>query len=374
GLFRLHDILDEETYDRFTAPYQPGKPTVVAVKIIIINIRSLDESEMTYWADLFIQFKWKDRRLKFPKTSNSSTVILNPEWRNKIWTPDTYFKNSLDGRLDGDIIPYMFLKLSNDSTVLFMARITQLFSCNMDLHYFPHDTQTCSIFMQSLNTIREEMDLIWHPGRSMTIVEYLKLSQFDIINYTCHTCHVHYSTGKYSCLEGRISLKRRSGYYIINIYIPSTLIVLMSMLTFWIPPEAVPARITLGVTSLLTIVTKQYQSSLPSVSYIVALNIWMSTCIGFVFFSLVEYVLVVSLNVEVKSQIISIIGPTKEPPVTQKKTNARQIAWQEKKIKKKFDSKIIDKISRVAFPIFFLMQCIFYGTYYEVFHFTPVNT
>lgn len=82
----------------------------------------------------------------------------------------------------------------------------------------------------------------------------------------------------------------------INIYIPTILIVLMSMLTFWIPRQAVPARITLGVTSLLTIITKQYQSSMPNVSYIVALNIWLSSCVAFVFCSLLEYAIVITLE------------------------------------------------------------------------------
>lgn len=99
----------------------------------------------------------------------------------------------------------------------------------------------------------------------------------------------------FSCLRGIIQLTRRSGYYIINIYIPTVLIVFMSMLTFWIPVDAVPGRVTLGVTSLLTIITKQYQASLPSVSYVVALNVWLSVCIGFVFCGLLEYAAVVAL-------------------------------------------------------------------------------
>ena len=42
------------------------------------------------------------------------------------------------------------------------------------------------------------------------------------------------------------------------------------MFSFWIKPEAVPARVTLGVTSLLTLSTQHAnsQKSLPPVSYI----------------------------------------------------------------------------------------------------------
>lgn len=48
-------------------------------------------------------------------------------------------------------------------------------------------------------------------------------------------------------------LRRRLGYHLFHTYIPSALIVVMSWISFWIKPEAIPARVTLGVTSLLTL-------------------------------------------------------------------------------------------------------------------------
>ena len=77
-------------------------------------------------------------------------------------------------------------------------------------------------------------------------------------------------------------------------YIPTCLIVMMSWISFWIKPEAVPARVTLGVTSLLTLSTQHAnsQKSLPPVSYIKAIDMFMSSCTLFVFFSLIEYAIV----------------------------------------------------------------------------------
>ena len=48
------------------------------------------------------------------------------------------------------------------------------------------------------------------------------------------------------------------------------MVMIMMMSSFWIKPEAVPARVTLGVTSLLTLSTQHAnsQKSLPPVSYI----------------------------------------------------------------------------------------------------------
>ena len=52
----------------------------------------------------------------------------------------------------------------------------------------------------------------------------------------------------------------------------------MMMSSFWIKPEAVPARVTLGVTSLLTLSTQHAnsQKSLPPVSYIKVTSFTMS--------------------------------------------------------------------------------------------------
>lgn len=65
-------------------------------------------------------------------------------------------------------------------------------------------------------------------------------------------------------------------------------------MSFWIKPEAAPARVTLGVTSLLTLSTQhaKSQASLPPVSYLKAVDGFMSVCTIFVFMALMEYCLV----------------------------------------------------------------------------------
>lgn len=50
-------------------------------------------------------------------------------------------------------------------------------------------------------------------------------------------------------------LRRHLGYYITQIYVPSALIVIISFVAFWIDRSSAPARATLGITSLLAMVT-----------------------------------------------------------------------------------------------------------------------
>lgn len=58
------------------------------------------------------------------------------------------------------------------------------------------------------------------------------------------------------------------GYYLIQMYIPSLLIVILSWVSFWINMDAAPARVALGITTVLTMTTQSSGSraSLPKVT------------------------------------------------------------------------------------------------------------
>lgn len=145
----------------------------------------------------------------------------------------------------------------------------------------------------------------------------IELPQLELMSTNHDDCTTNYTTGEFTCLEVVFRFKRRLGYYLFHTYVPTCLIVIMSWISFWIKPEAVPARVTLGVTLLLTLSTQHAnsQKSLPPVSYIKvkkdllhstaqqskdkhttfilqAIDVFMSGCTFFVFLSLMEYALV----------------------------------------------------------------------------------
>ncbi|VCX39715.1 unnamed protein product [Gulo gulo] len=72
---------------------------------------------------------------------------------------------------------------------------------------------------------------------------------------------------------------------------PSVLLVAMSWVSFWISQAAVPARVSLGITTVLTMTTLMVsaRSSLPRASAIKALDVYFWICYVFVFAALVEY-------------------------------------------------------------------------------------
>jgi len=103
-----------------------------------------------------------------------------------------------------------------------------------------------------------------------------------------------FAAGEYSCLKVDLLFKREFSYYLIQIYIPCCMLVIVSWVSFWLDQSAVPARVSLGVTTLLTMATQTsgINASLPPVSYTKAIDVWTGVCLTFVFGALLEFALV----------------------------------------------------------------------------------
>lgn len=118
--------------------------------------------------------------------------------------------------------------------------------------------------------------------------------------------HVIDISGPHSALVAKFTFHRRLGYYMIQTYIPSMLTVTISWFSFWISPDSPPARVGLGITTVLTMITisNSARAPLPKVSYTKAIDWFLLMCLVYVFGALVEYAIVnfYSCKVQYKRQ------------------------------------------------------------------------
>ena len=75
---------------------------------------------------------------------------------------------------------------------------------------------------------------------------------------------------------------------VFQIYIPSSLIVVISWVSFWFNRGASVARVNLGVTTVLTMTTliASTNAALPKVSYVKSIDVYLGACFFLVFTSL----------------------------------------------------------------------------------------
>ncbi|XP_022696824.1 glycine receptor subunit alpha-2-like [Varroa jacobsoni] len=255
------DKLDNtlKSYDRRALPsgYHDGSggPTNVSCEVYIRSFGSINPATMDYEVDLYLRQRWYDGRLA--KVNISAPLDLNdPKLVQKIWKPEVFFANAKHAEFQFVTVPNVLVRLTPHGMILYMLRLKLTFSCMMDLYRYPLDVQTCTIELASFSKTTDELVLHWSERNPIILFENLKLPQFEIQNVSTSLCNETFYLGEYSCLKAEFHLQRSMGYHLVQSYLPTVLIVVISWVSFWLDVEAIPARITLGVTTLLTISSK----------------------------------------------------------------------------------------------------------------------
>ncbi|XP_063718738.1 glycine receptor subunit alpha-4-like [Symsagittifera roscoffensis] len=276
-------------YDGRVRPNFGKESVLVNISLQVASIGHIAESTMDYRVTVFLRQLWNDPRLQF--TDGSEPVNVDVSLLKSLWVPDLFVVNEKSANFHSVTKDNKLLRISPTGDVLLSQRLSLTLACNMKLHRFPMDQQICKIQLESYAFTTRDIDFKWAEGIAMNIEESVELPQFFIQSYWTEICTRMYSTGEYPCVEALIKLQRQTGYYIIQTYIPTLLIVCLSWISFWIDATASTARVALGITTVLTMTTQtsSAQESLPKVSYIKAIDIWMAVCLLFVFSALLEF-------------------------------------------------------------------------------------
>ena len=102
--------------------------------------------------------------------------------------------------------------------------------------------------------------------------------------------------GSFASLTAVFSFRRRTESFISSIFVPSIVLVVLSWCCFYISPAAVPARVALSITTILTsiLLKGNVNRDMPKVSYMKAVDYFMLTSFGFIFAALIEYIIVLN--------------------------------------------------------------------------------
>ena len=210
----------------------------------------------------------------------------------------------------------------------------------MDLQYFPMDSQMCNIEIESYGYSTSDISYTWGKGnKSVGLEKDLSLPQFKVVGHVQLNSTSYLSSGNYSRLICKIQFARSLGFYLIQIYIPASLIVVISWVSFWLHRNATPARVQLGVITVLTITTlmSSTNSQLPKISYVKSIDVFLGTCFVMVFASLLEYAAVgyigkrISMRKAHAEQVARVqeerrkkLNPPPDPPDPSKTTTYQQ--------------------------------------------------
>uniref|UniRef100_A0A915L0B7 Neurotransmitter-gated ion-channel ligand-binding domain-containing protein n=1 Tax=Romanomermis culicivorax TaxID=13658 RepID=A0A915L0B7_ROMCU len=196
NISRILDTLLHD-YDKRLRPNYGNNATKVQVTVHVATITSVSEVEMDYTLEVYLRQWWTDPRLAFDGSDQSLTLTMN---------------------------------------------------CPMSLEYFPMDRQNCFLEIENGYSTKD-IAYCWRNGvaDSVTISRSdINLAQFTLIGEPkVVEREIELSTGNYSRLTMSFLFERNIGFYLIQIYLPSSLIVIISWVSFWLNREATQARVAI---------------------------------------------------------------------------------------------------------------------------------
>lgn len=79
----------------------------------------------------------------------NDVITLSGDFAEKIWVPDTFFANDKNSFLHDVTERNKLVRLAGDGSVTYGMRFTTTLACMMDLHYYPLDSQNCTVEIES---------------------------------------------------------------------------------------------------------------------------------------------------------------------------------------------------------------------------------
>ncbi|XP_064181326.1 gamma-aminobutyric acid receptor subunit pi isoform X1 [Anguilla rostrata] len=277
-------------YNRYLRPNFNGGPVEIGMSLDIASIDAISEINMDYTATIFLRQRWRDSRLVFV---GNESVSVDGRLVSLLWIPDTFIPDSKRSFLHDVTVENRLIRIFSNGTVLYALRITATIACNMDLTKYPMDRQVCTLQLESWGYNLQDVVFYWTRGNdSVRGLDTLRLAQYSVESYYTTVTQAVYETGLYPKLVLHFALRRNVLFFILETYVPSTLLVVLSWVSFWISQSSVPARTCIGVTTVLTMTTLMMgaRTSLPNANcFIKAIDVYLGICFTFIFGALLEY-------------------------------------------------------------------------------------
>ncbi|KAI3413442.1 Neurotransmitter-gated ion-channel transmembrane region [Globodera pallida] len=308
----LNRLTDSRKYDKRLRPRYGEGAVDVGITIHVTSISAVSEVDMDITLDFYLRQTWYDPRLAFQQLDPElarriKKLTVGVDYLERLWKPDTFFPNEKTAVFHLATTHNSFLRIEPDGRIYTSQRLTVKAMCQMELQLFPMDSQTCKLGLESYGYDVADIDYYWGERRSdgrrpedAVAFDVFFLPQFRRTGYRVTGTHITTASGTYARLYFEVIVSRNIGFYLMNIVIPSMLIVAISWVSFWLSREASPARVGLGVTTVLTMTTliTTTNNTMPKVSYIKGLDVFLNFCFIMVFAALVEYAIVIAIKLQ----------------------------------------------------------------------------
>ena len=238
-------------------------PTQVQTQIYIDQMMPLNMIDSTFGFDGYLRLWWTDPRLAFNGTADggiTDSLDLKHQERQRIWKPDLYWEGAQ--KLDFPHTNAGFgemLTVGSAGNVFWSRQSRFLLSCHfgyVELNTLPFDTHNCWIQYGMYAEDASQVQLAWKADSTALLNwQGACLADWYVTRFEQEDLKQVYLSGNYTYAKATLSYTRSSSIWIWSYLVPALTMCFISYLGFFIDSDATPARVALGIITILVCLT-----------------------------------------------------------------------------------------------------------------------
>ncbi|XP_068221246.1 uncharacterized protein [Palaemon carinicauda] len=308
-------VLKPEDYQKHLPPRSTRNsseslPIALSVSVDTLSVDTLSSTmEVSYE----LMLTWEDSRLQYLNLKVDNTLnILPDETVHNLWTPEVSFVNTNDNyhtHVDADATMTIDRRAETKArdeaapeevdvypgivnTLSIKRKYGTVYMCDFNLELYPFDVQQCTMHFRITSASKSflSFDAINSSAKYLgkTILREYRVGKFEF---------TYEDSGMFSEVKVRVPLVRLYGYAILNIYIPTLVLLVISYVTLFFRASIFDVRMMGSLTVQLVIATlfSQVSASLPKTSYFKMVDVWLLFCITITFLVIIFHAIIDSI-------------------------------------------------------------------------------
>ncbi|XP_054458957.1 5-hydroxytryptamine receptor 3A [Anoplopoma fimbria] len=282
-------------------PFRPAvnlsNPTITNISFTLYAVLGVNEKTQILTTFLWLILYWHHEFLVWdPDECDGVTRISLPV--NKLWSPDIIVYEFVDDDVS-QACPYVYVNHTGHIRWNRMLRLVS--ACNLEIFSFPFDMQNCTFtfgsYMHTIRDVRVSPALTFEEI-SQNSKRYLEASgEWELVDILGETSILQFGIDEWDIITFWVVIRRQPMLYVVNLLIPSSFLMLIDILSFYLPPHSVDRAsfkmtLILGYTVFLLIMNDLLPSTANGTPLI---GIYFSVCLALMVISLMETVIITSV-------------------------------------------------------------------------------
>lgn len=268
-------------------------------KFVVEEISNINDKSQTMSISMYFGVSWLDPRLRINetavewrevKTGPKDEVNVSPESLKYIWYPELEIYGLEKFGRQRVLKEMSGVRIRRNKTIHYELGVRITISCRMMFDDYPLDAHTCQFqvgsYYDTNKTVKCSSEYVYDESRQRSLQHFIEFEPLPEKDTS-----VVLPSGAYAACGFQIRLVRKTMQFLVQVYLPSFMFVVVSWVSFLIKPEVVPGRMALLVTLFLVLINifNSVRERAPISSRLNAIDFYLVMCIFLVFGALLEY-------------------------------------------------------------------------------------